>query len=269
MNVPFPFLSQLKFYTSFFFHKIYIFTDTKKGKWNLLWADILWVLRPVTNIDPHAMWPIKEDYYETKLGNFYIYPDLQNTISISPAFEKHDFDFLITILSQQLKKRKKILFLDIGAQFGDYCIKIAKIFRQYKNLDIIAFEPNANNFLGDSYKLLKKNIVLNNVNGIKTYPIGLGDKKTKTKNKFGITTQRLDHVLKPSLIKKYDCIVMKMDIEGFETEALKGSQGIIDNAKEVYLLVEDIVDKRLPKTLSKDFVFIKKLTPYNSFWKKI
>jgi hypothetical protein len=201
----------------------------------------------------------KKDYYETSQGSFYIENDLDSTIVVSPAFERRDIELLLILIRQQLSQSKKILFVDIGAHFGKYTVIVGKRFKS-SNVRIFSFEPDKKR-----YTLLKKNLRTNNIKNFRSFNVGLGSKKGK--NDLGITTDRLDRLIGKE-ISKFDHIIVKMDIDGYETEALRGARSVVKNSKELTLLIEDFVDKKIIKHLEKDFNFIDKFSTYNSFWTK-
>jgi len=74
----------------------------------------------------------------------------------------------IGFLSGWIKKNKPSIFIDIGANFGVYSLRISKLFKMLK---IIAFEPVLTTF-----NKLKINIKINNLEKkIKTYNAGLSN----------------------------------------------------------------------------------------------
>jgi hypothetical protein len=260
----------ISFYFQSLLNKLRIFTECQEGKLQLLIVEALWTLRPFTGIAPDSNFLIYKNFLKTKFGKFYVHPDLQSEISLSPAFERQDIDHLLTLIGKEIQKKQKVLFIDIGAHVGVYTVAIGNRFKKYKKqLDIIAFEPNASNFYSDNFSLLKKNIAENNINNVKAYNKGLGSKKTNKPNKYGITTVTLDSLLPVNFYKKYDVVFVKADIEGYETDAFKGAGNLIHSAKKLIVIVEDCVDQGIISYLKKQkFLFSVKLTPYNSFWIK-
>jgi len=204
----------------------------------------------------------------TKYGIFYVDKRVQTIIQTLPSYERDDIKYLTHLIGEYLKKKKKVLFIDVGAGIGNYSVELGNKFKKY-DFHIIAFEPSANNFSSKSNSLLNKNIRANRIKNIKVLNVGLGDKNTNKPNQFGFITKKLDDVLKKDYVQKFDALFMLIDIEGYEKFALKGAKNTISRAREYYLLIEDCVDTTLPQYLSKDFVFLIKNTPYNSFWKKI
>lgn len=114
---------------------------------------------------------ISKRYYEVEgLGNFYV-------------FRKKDFvsrkirngriwePYLIYIFEKYIKKGTNII--DAGAHIGIHSLRFAKLCKPGK---VYSFEVHPT-----TYKILKKNIKLNNLKNIKAYNVGLSDNKTKTK----------------------------------------------------------------------------------------
>ena len=72
----------------------------------------------------------------------------------SPSYERADLNELIRLISQPLKQKRNVIFIDIGASFGKFTVAIGGHFRRYKKqLHILSFEPDS-----DAYQLLQKNI---------------------------------------------------------------------------------------------------------------
>lgn len=248
--------------------RLRIISDCKKGRFQFLIAEAVWIIRNLLKMPFQSSFLIYQDYFETKNGNFLVHKDLQSVISISPAFETNDIDELLSLIESFVNKKYKILFIDVGAHVGTYTVAVGKNFNRYKNMDIIAFEPNANNFHKDNSKILERNIKLNKIKNTKFYEIGLGSKDTTEVNSFGIITKKLDTILSPKIALRYDVVILKIDIEGYEVDALKGAIEFIKNSKQVYFLVEDCVDSKVIKYMNKYYKFYKRVSVYNSFWTK-
>lgn len=266
----FTLFQKLYFYFSHFYYKLLIPWDCKKGRSALIIAEIIFVLNDIfkTKIKVPKRFIVSE--FITKFGKFTIEKsEITNTIIVSPAYERLDKELLLSLIKKKLEQNKKVLFIDIGAHIGTYPIMVANVFRDKKKLFIYAFEPDSIEFTGKSFSLLEKNIKDNKVTNIKLFHLGLGSKNTKTPNCVGIITKRFDSVVKSSIAKQYDSIFIKIDIEGYEKEALMGAKEFLKNARNMTLLVEDYIDKRIVTYLEKEkFIFYKKLSPYNAFWIK-
>lgn len=251
-------------------YKLLLFRDVKKGVIPLYLAEVLWYFNVLVRLKYIYKRITKIDFFVTKFGKFYVYPDIMSLVILSPAFERLDIDKLIDLVGKDVKNGKKVLFLDVGAYFGLYSVAIANRWREYKkNLDIIAFEPNASRFKNKNYILLKKNVDINHASNTKILNVGLGSTDAKKMNSDGFKAKKLDSILSTKVIEKYDVIYIKIDIEGFEREALEGGARILKQAKNIVLLIEDCVDRSIIDYLQKTgYTFYEKLTPYNSFWVK-
>lgn len=260
------------FYFCYVYYRILIPWDCKKGRLSLIIAEIIFMIgellkRKIKSIKIQVPNKFRSSEFVTKFGIFTIDDsEITNTIITSPAFERLDKEFLLSLIKKEIEQNKKVLFIDVGAHIGTYSIMVANAFRQEKRLFIYAFEPESTEFTGESFSLLKKNVRDNKITNIKLFHIGLGSKNTKTLNKVGIMTRKLDSTIKPSTAKKYDAIFIKIDIEGYEKEALEGAKKILDKTQKAILLIEDYIDKDIVNYLEKNYVFYKKLTPYNAFW---
>ena len=90
---------------------------------------------------------------------------IDREIYLKGHYEKEQINFL----SEEIKKNKINLFLDIGAHMGFYSISISK-----KNITTYSFEPVEKN-----YEQLKKNKSINNISNIFLYNIALSNEKKK------------------------------------------------------------------------------------------
>jgi len=257
-----------KFYLRFIINKRRIVTDCGVGKLQILIIEFLWIFRRLLGLGIFSSLFIYKDHFRTKNGEFVIHKDLHSAITISPTFEIDDNQELMRLVDKHVKMKERILFLDVGAHIGIYTVSIGNRFKKYKRLDIIGFEPDANNFYKNNSSFLLNNVKLNNIKNFKLYRVGLGESNIKKPNRFGILTKKLDDILDKKTASKYDVTFIKIDIEGYEEEALRGGREFINSSKKVYLLIEDCVKKDIYKYLKKNFTFYKKLTPYNSFWTK-
>jgi len=259
---------KLKFYLGYFYYKILLFRDVKKGRMSLYLAEGIWFLNRVFKCNIGLPKFLKRNYFETKYGVFYIHPDLLSTIAISPAFEREDINYLVDRMNESVEKGKKILFLDIGAFVGLYSVLVGNRFKKYNKLDIVAFEPSTDYLSEPTLNLLKKNIKINKLKNIKVKNIGVGSKMGH--NKGGIRTNTLKGILGDNFANKYDDVYIKLDIDDFVIDGLKGILSFVNNSKSTKLFIEDfIVRKKVIDFLKKNgFSFDRKITEYNSFWFK-
>lgn len=259
---------KILFYCNYFFDKLVIFKDVKEGACSIYLAEVIWVISQLLKKKNNLYKEMRflSRHYETDQGKFYIHPDIMNVVIVSPAFEKDDVKFLISEMQKEVRNKRSILFVDIGASFGKYSITIGNHFKKNKNVKIVAFEPNIADFSQNVFSLLKKNTILNGIKNIKLFNIGLGSKESVGKS-FEI--KRLDNIFKSPELKKIDSIFIKLDIDGGEIDVLMGAEKILKMGIRTFLLIEDFVNPKNIKYLEKNnFKFIRKDSPYNSFWVK-
>lgn len=261
-------ISKIRFYLFYLLYKIVLFRDVKKGLGTIYLAELIWMVNMLLKSNLTLPNNFKKTYLETKYGKFFIHPDLLSTLIISPAFEREDINYLLKKIDSSLSKKKKLLFLDIGAYVGLYSVLIGNRYKKNKNLEIIAFEPGTNYLSEPTLELLKKNIQINNLKNIKIKSIGVGGRSGK--NRGGIKINTLTGILGKNFAKHYDEIYIKLDIDDFVMDGLKGIIDFVNSSNKTHLFIEDFIErKKVINFLKKNnFEFERKLTEYNSFWIK-
>jgi FkbM family methyltransferase len=151
--------------------------------------------------------------------------------------EYEDMAFLLHFL------RSNDLFIDIGANVGAYTILASSEI----NAKTIAIEP-----VPSTYKNLMDNILINNIQEkVNALNIGLGSKNGKLK--FTKSFDSVNHVatenetdtievdidtLDTILLKEQCPILLKIDVEGFETEVIKGADTTLLNKSLKAIIIE-------------------------------
>jgi FkbM family methyltransferase len=274
--------NKIYFYLSYCFHKfILIWIEVKEPKFNFFLVEFLYslgkIIKPINQV--YLNIPIEK--LSTVFGTFSIRPNTMDAISTSPAFERRDIDYLLEILTQKRKENKRILFLDVGADVGTYAIAVGNFMNKYKNYKIVCFEPEET-----SAALLKKNITQNNLNRkISVKELALGDKNGSASLQYNFVNPgatsikdfKRDNLKKIKVAKldsldlaygKSNVLIMKIDVEGYESQVIAGAIKTLRSFDEAYLIVEDFINPKIKKYLiNNKFKFIEKLTPYNSWWK--
>jgi len=142
--------------------------------------------------------------------------------------------------------KKGDVVVDIGANIGYYSLIFAKLVGN--NGKVYAFEPEPNNF-----ELLKKNVMINDYTNVELICKGVSNENGNVnfyldnKNKGGhslIDTIKEKESIKIDLIRLDDYIqdqriaFIKIDIEGYEFEAIKGMSRILQKTNNVKLMTE-------------------------------
>jgi FkbM family methyltransferase len=139
--------------------------------------------------------------------------------------EFEDMSFLLHLL------RKDDLFVDIGANIGSYTILAAAV----RGAQCIAIEP-----IPATFRYLQQNINLNGINHlVKVYNMGFGKKQGKLR--FSADLDTMNHVVPEndvvpvhtievevttldSALEGLSPTLIKIDVEGFESNVISGSQ---------------------------------------------
>lgn len=153
--------------------------------------------------------------------------------------EFSDMGFLLHFL------REKDLFIDIGANIGSYTILASGVCRT----EAISIEPSSITF-----QHLTRNIKLNKLDAkVKALNIGLGAEKSILR--FTKSLDTINHIAttydqasdtEEVVIEALDTIIgnidqallLKIDVEGFETEVIKGAQAALRNNNLKAIIIE-------------------------------
>jgi len=167
--------------------------------------------------------------------------------------EFEDMSFVLHLL------RKDEVMLDIGANIGSYTILAGAVI----GAKIFSFEP-----IPDTFRCLIDNV---NINGIyekvKCYNIGLADKNgilkftsnLGTNNHVVFNTSSIKNIdIIDVPVRKLDTIVsgcdpllIKIDVEGFELQVLKGADEILKSKSLLAVIIETFGKNNLDKQMSK------------------
>ena len=168
---------------------------------------------------------IQKIYPQLAIFNFDL---IGRKVTCDGFYDKKNLEFLQDIVFPKLKSRD--VFLDIGANIGNHSVFCADNFNE-----IYAFEPNLRTF-----KILEANAMLKN--NIQVFNIGLSNKKHSQTASFdtgNLGSASLVHAGSDSLTVQFnlDCFdqldllskdrkidFIKIDVEGFELQALQGCE---------------------------------------------
>ncbi len=179
----------------------------------------------------------------------------------------------LKVLEERILKTKNFRdssCLDIGAAIGNHSIFFSKYFK-----NTFSFEPNQ-----DTYSLLNFNVKNNSKNKVKTFNFGASNKDeeknllsiqktnlggdriindiTYMENTRKVSLKKLDKIINQQSINKIELI--KLDIEGYELNALKGLEETINKFSPIIIFECHIKDTYLEnnKRKSKVIEFLKK-----------
>jgi FkbM family methyltransferase len=213
----------------------YLFEYLRFGDFISIYASINYLLRKKSHK--------KDRIIHTSIGKFYCRKHTNDFQFANLMYEWSVKEFLFQSIGEYS------VFIDGGACIGDYCILLSKY-----NIRSIAFEPVPSNF-----KALQKNFELNGLNGkAKAFQLGLGDINGQAqfifnpvntgasginrRNKPGgieVEICTLDSMIDKMNISEEDRILVKLDAESMEPEALRGAKDFIQKYPEITLIIED------------------------------
>lgn len=206
--------------------------------------------------------PAEDFVTESPMGKFYIRKNTNDFQFINTTYERSVKEYLIKHMSSF------DVFIDVGACIGEYDIWLA---RQGKRC--IAIEPV-------NYRALLSNIRLNNQEDkIDVYRCGLGSRKEKVYFNIlddvtssshidrsapeklpNVQIERLDDLAPQFNIRESDRVIIKLDVEGMETEVIEGAAAFFRKCRNVQVIYEhfcqgdDPVNKLLSQIASFKFV---------------
>lgn len=186
--------------------------------------------------------PTTDRIVKSRMGKFWCRANTNDFQYVNYAYERSVKDYIFRNLENFS------YFFDIGACMGEYCVWLAQHGKR-----CVAFEPVPTN-----YKALTKNVEINNMQElIRTFPVGLGSKKEEvyfdikpvltsasgidrnyTGTEKNVKIERLDDLMPQLSCTPDDAIMMKLDVEGMEVEALKGGENFLMNTKRLTLILE-------------------------------
>ena len=193
--------------------------------------------------------------FNISINNFVFEIDIKESIErktfFLKSYEKERMSYLVNYI------KKSNVFIDIGAHIGFYSILTSNYFKQ-----VYSYEPNFRN-----YQKLLKNIKQNKLERkIRAFNYGLGEKQQKLKgisankgkliqtsgfsiSKNNVTGEDVSISKGDDVIKLInEDITLKIDVEGYEYNVLKGLEGILIN-NNCFIQIE-IWDKNLKNVLS-------------------
>lgn len=187
--------------------------------------------------DIHSQQELEEEYKADE----YLKKNRKSYILSKDHYEQSVFYYkhgLVFLPRSQIKKLENKDFIDAGAYIGDSAIVFSKHYRPNK---IYSFEPNRHNFA-----LLTKTVEINKPINIIPIKKGLGDTDSTASMTFqksgSFISEGGKHPIEITTIdnfirrKKINLGLIKMDLEGYELEAIKGAEKTIKKFKPILLV---------------------------------
>ena len=185
---------------------------------------------------------LKSDYVVIDGNEMFLDPQDILRLSINKIYEEYE----IEVVKKIIKKGDTVL--DLGAHIGYYTLIFAKLVGDKGK--VFAFEPEPNNF-----NLLKKNVEVNGYQNVVLIPKAVSSKTGK--HKLYISDERsgsytiieteknqkyieIDSVCLDDYFVEFDGKInfIKMDIEGYEGEAIKGMTSLLQKSEWIRILME-------------------------------
>jgi len=185
---------------------------------------------------------LKSDFVEIDGNKMFLDPLDNLRLSINKIYEEYETE----VVKKIIKKGDTVL--DLGANIGYYTLIFAKLVGDKGK--VFAFEPEPNNF-----NLLKKNVEINSYQNVVLIPKAVSSKNGKHKlyifdedtgshtlvaNEKNQKYIEIDSVCLDDYLVKFDGKInfIKMDIEGFEGEAIKGMTSLLQKSERIGILME-------------------------------
>jgi len=158
------------------------------------------------------------------------------------------------------------VFVDVGAYIGSYTLRAARRCEK-----VYSFEPNPY-----SFRLLEMNVRDNNFSNVELYNLALGSDFGEARLKISLAGSSISDEgeykvkvipLDSLRLKRVD--LMKVDVEGYEVNVLKGPESTLDVTDEVIIEVweknmkevEEIMRQHGFRVLDKDLTY-----PQDTVW---
>ncbi len=188
--------------------------------------------------------------------------------------EPEVFSFLSTAFEVlDAKVRALSTFVDVGANFGAFALRLPALF----SIHCVAFEPHA-----ALAQLLEYNVNQNHLSQLVTIcAVALGsERKTAhmfhcaenagnskiilTDDGFPVAMSRLDDYFTPEKWKHVP--VVKLDVEGFEIEVLRGAAHLLEHHRPTLVLEINLEELRQRALTAKDVTALLRSLGYREFY---
>ena len=184
-----------------------------------------------------------------KIYNFKIYGSIQKNKTSYFLLKKCEFgDYHELNTIKKLAKESKLLFIDCGCNYGFYSLYTASISKKNEIISIEASKKTLEEF--------KKNLNLNNLQNIKFFNNVVSNKvgesvsfhesindwessiahsNFENSSEILVNTITIDSLLKDYFLDDY-VLIIKLDIEGNEINAIKGALEVIKKSNPLFII---------------------------------
>lgn len=177
----------------------------------------------------------------------------EKKIALKGFWDKETTYLLSEVLKNMVGSGKKPVFCDIGANTGYYTLLAADILGS--DGKVFSVEPHP-----DNISKIRENIGLNGFENIEVVPKAVGNSesslflsvssnsayheplatgkdKLKHLDKIEVEQVKVDKLLEEST-KGDNPLVLKIDVQGYESEVLKGSKEVLESGKDIIVFIE-------------------------------
>ncbi len=184
-----------------------------------------------------------------QIYDFKVYGSIKKNKTSHFLLKKCEFgDYHELSIIKKFSKNKKILFIDCGCNYGFYSLYTASLSEKNKIISIEASKNTSGEFF--------KNLNLNNFKNVDFYNNAVSNSSGenisfnestndwessqthssfKLSSKLKIKSIRIDSLLENYFLKEY-LVIIKLDIEGNEVNAIKGALETINKSKPLIII---------------------------------
>tara|TARA_B100000787_G_C16133533_1_gene268503 strand:+ start:53 stop:943 length:891 start_codon:yes stop_codon:yes gene_type:complete len=238
------------------FQRIIKRKDIRKFKGNIFYYIFFRICRNFLN-----------SYIEIKINNFKILASNAKNKTSHALLKKCDFDDQSELeFIKRYSQKKKIFLLDCGCNYGFYSFFTASLSDENFVIALEASSKTAEDFkknllLNNFKNVVLKNLAVSNTDGeIVTFNESKNDwESSLSHNKFegtqktNIKTNKIDTLLEKQDLENYSLFI-KLDIEGYELQAIKGSINIIQKYNPIFIIE---LSKYIFENNHDNFIFFK------------
>ncbi len=184
-----------------------------------------------------------------KIYNFKVFGSINKNKTSYFLLKKCEFgDFHELSTIKKFSEKNKIFFIDCGSNYGFYSLYVASL---HSNNKIVSIEASKNTLFE-----LDKNLHLNNFKNINYFNLAVSDtdednvsfnesekdwESSLSHNEFNLyTTNKIKTVKIDTIIQNYELdkfkAIIKLDIEGNEMRAIKGSLNFIERSSPLIII---------------------------------